>query len=196
MAQWPYQRAEFRFAASARDGLLGGVIGLLIFYGTVIWLMFKNPLPGILILPLPTIVLVMGVVSGALQGAVDSVVCTADGLGVTRRFLFSRERRTDTYRWETFTVVDVELRKFARGRKFSFLVVDVARRPKALEVRTDLIDCVELLDIIAAMTPHLPYRWVRRVPDTSGQPESYSLVDRARSAGDMAARRGANRQAG
>ncbi len=182
MAQWPYQRAEFRFD-TVRDNLLVSVIGLLLFYGLGILLLFIDRLTGILSLSMITIVLVAGAVSEALKGTVDSVVCTADSLSVSRRFLFSRERRTDTYRWEMIAVVDVELRERGRGRRSSFLVVDVARRPKALEVQTNRIDCVELLDVIAAMTPHLPYRWVRRVPDTSGQSGSYSLVDRARSGG-------------
>ena len=124
-------------------------------------------------------------VSGAREGLVDAVTCTADGLHVTRRFLFQRLERTDMYRWSAITGVRVVVHDLGKGRRLAYLEVDTARRPKALEVRTTLNDFDQLLDVIAAMTPQLPYRWARSNPNWSGPTDAYDQVERPRPDGQV-----------
>jgi hypothetical protein len=186
MAAWPYQRSAFRFAGHVGDDSPGRIIVwvcLLFFVGCGFYILTLHPLGGLLILGPAVFAVGTVLVAGAREGLVDAVICTADGLNVTRRFLFRRRAQTDIYRWPTITNVRVVAHSLGEGRKLAYLEVDTSRQPKVLEVRTTLIDFDQLLDVIAVMTPQLPYRWERGNPNWAGPTTSYDQVERPRSDG-------------
>jgi hypothetical protein len=189
MAAWPYRWKEFRFTGHVGDDSpvkIFSIACLLFFVGCGVYILTINVFGGLLILVPSAFVAGSVLVTGAREGVVDEVVCTAESLNVTRRFLFRRKEQTDIYRWSAITNVRVVVHRVGSdGHKLAYLEVDTLQQSKVLEMRTTLNEFDVLLDVIGVMTPQLPYRWEPSFPGGYEPSTSYKQVERPRSTGQI-----------
>ena len=201
MPRWPYPTAEVELPLeNGEDPMLQPIRLMTLAVAVVIIApaVFLSPLCGALSAGALALLAAVAVYGYAFRGRPERLVLTPEGFRVTRvRGLVRRARREVAYRWDAVSAARVEVFRpgpDGDGARGATLVVTVggtvvggepvAGGEEALRLDTRLTGVDELLEVLGAMTPHLPYRWARTDGSYTGVTNQYEQVARGAAAGD------------